>query len=637
MADTLAGKILSIMLMAFYVSLITLGAGGEWYALTVPAGILAVTALQFCYCLIRGYKIPSPGLWGWLAMGLGGGYFFIRAWLSPWYYESLSDLGLIVTAAVMFTGGLYAGANKGEKSKWPWLVAVLGVLNVGMLFWQNFTGDFSSVFRPDYSLSGQEISNIGLFGYKNFSCHWMCICGFFLSAWCLAKEKKNVTGIIGGLLIAAVSLTCNSEAAYLNLIVGVTLCFFIYTTGVYHQTAKFYTAAVLFILLLFCGATYVLYDLSIGSGKLDSTLTVFRFGSRIDLAKLAWEQAELAPLFGHGSQMFSNLAMEYFWEDHYPNFAHHEYAQAACDYGYTGLALMLGILALIVIMGVRCILRLAGDRKMVNPLGVAACSVPVLAMVHAYGEFIWHNPALIGAVALCAGIVCTAGVNQVKACGTVGRLVQVGAAIGVCVLSVFYVARALPVWQASLQAVPASSAAVLPMLDKATAAGAEPKLVHEQLIHELSSKPYPSVERLKTLESLVERAEQLCPGSHSYAVVKAILYMNQRRYEAAEKTLRPYVMDVHRFYDLMYAWKTIYMDNLCAWAKAIYREQPGKALSMYQEAYDLSVAMRKAGWAYYGARDANSRKAYVHRQKEMKMTILILQSMGQAPDSSWKK
>ena len=105
------------------------------------ACFLAAALLLFCFCILRGYKIPSPGLPGWLALGLGGGYFLVRAWFSPWfYYESVADLGLIATAIVMFAAGTYAGAGNGEKSILPVLAAALGLLNALLWGYQNITG-----------------------------------------------------------------------------------------------------------------------------------------------------------------------------------------------------------------------------------------------------------------------------------------------------------------------------------------------------------------------------------------------------------------------------------------------------------------------------------------------------------------
>lgn len=77
------GKILAGLLALFYIFLATTAAGGEWHTLFLPACFLAAALLLFCFCILRGYKIPSPGLPGWLALGLGGGYFLVRAWFSP--------------------------------------------------------------------------------------------------------------------------------------------------------------------------------------------------------------------------------------------------------------------------------------------------------------------------------------------------------------------------------------------------------------------------------------------------------------------------------------------------------------------------------------------------------------------------
>ena len=76
-----------------------------------------------------------------------------------------------------------------------------------------------------------------------------------------------------------------------------------------------------------------------------------------------------------------------------PNFAHHEYAQAACDYGYAGLGLMLALLALFLISGLRSVLKLSGEHQRPNPLGPAAFCVLCIAAFHAYGNPSGITPA----------------------------------------------------------------------------------------------------------------------------------------------------------------------------------------------------------------------------------------------------
>ncbi len=633
LTDTAAGKILAGLLILFYASLVTVASGGEWYMLFLPACLLIPVLLLFIYCLVRGYKIPSPGLMGWLALGVGGGYFFLRAWYSPWYYESLADMQLIVTAIVMFTVGIYAGASKSDKSVLPWVAAALGSLNVALLIWQCLSGDSSSWFRPEYTLAGREYFNVGLFGYKNFSGHFFCISGFFIATWNLVKEKKCWPAVLGGLAIALFSLCCESEAAYLNLTVGIILCFFVYTVGVFQQSGKFYTSAILFIILFFAVMSYVLADLFQGGTALNELFAIVLFGTRLTLAKLAWNYADMEPVFGHGSRMFTNLATESFQGSNYPNFVHHEYAQAACDYGYLGLLIMLAILGVCLFLGGRGVMRLAREHSNCNKLAAPALCVLVMACVHAYGEFIWHNPALLGASALCAGLICTAGAEKIKVSHVMGRWIQVGVAGLICGLTVCYASKTYPVWQASMQAVPASSAAVLPMLDCATTHSPESELVNHQVQHELTMRPYPDAERLKRLEDLVAEANAVSPGCHALVPLMGRIYNRQGRFAEAEKVLRPYT-DIHSFFDGMHAWKTVYMNNLFDWAMSINRQDPAKALSMLREVERIGLAMRD-NWYYYGALDPKNRKQYWAYLRKVKMTIRIMESRVQTPDDSW--
>lgn len=635
-AETTAGKVLTALLALFYLSLATTAAGGEWHTLFLPACLLAAALLLFCFCIIRGDKIPSPGLAGWLALGLGGVYFFLRAWLSPWfYYESVADLGLITTAMVMFMAGAYAGAGDGKKSILPLLAAFLGLLNALLWGYQNVTGTEASWFRPDYSLFGTELRNIGLFGYKNFSAHFLSITGFFLCAYSMASARKWGAPLFTGLALILVSFTCSSRSAFPNALAGVTLCFFIYTSSVFRNNRKFYAAAILFILLLFFGAAYAVLDLANGAGKLGSLLDIFSFGSRLDLSKLAWALADQAPWTGHGSRMFTNLSTEFFSGASLPNFAHHEYAQAACDYGYAGLGLMLALLALFLFSGFRSVLKLADGHQRTNPLGPAAFCVLCIAAFHAYGEFIWHNPALLGASALCCGITCTASLSRVKASRRAGRWVQASAALLLAVLALCFAFLAFPVWKASLHAAPPSSDGRLPMLEEAASASLDPDLVRRSILHAAGSSPAPDQARLRELERQEEEAELLSPGNHGMVAAKSLLYIHQGRYTEAEQMLRPY-LDPGRFDDRMFAWTTIYTNMLYSWSAISASRSPGQALSMALTAQEIMSAQTDQ-WLFYGALDPEVRKEHDLRLSELKMLILTLQSRGAVPDSSWRK
>lgn len=636
-AETAAGKALTVLLALFYTLLATTAAGGEWHTLFLPACLLAASLLLFCFCILRGYKIPSPGLPGWLALGLGGGYFLLRAWLSPWfYYESVADLGLILTAMVMFMAGAYAGAGNGEKSVLPALAAALGLLNALLWGYQNMTGTEASWFRPDYSLFGTEIHNTGLFGYKNFSAHFLSVTGFFLCAYSMASSRKWGISLFTGLALILISFTCSSRSAFPNALAGVTLCFFIYTSSVFRNNRKFYAAAILFILLLFLGAAYAVLDLTNGAGKLASLLDTFSFGSRLDLSRLAWALADQAPLFGHGSRMFTNLATEFFAGASLPNFAHHEYAQAACDYGYAGLGLMLALLVLFLVSGFRSVLKLAAEHQRTNPLGPAAFCVLCIAAFHAYGEFIWHNPALLGASALCCGITCTAPLSRVKASRRAGRWVQASAALLLAALALSYAVRAFPVWKASLQAVPATSSQRLPMLEEAASRSLDPDLVRRSILHAAGSSPAPDMARLKELERQEEEAELLSPGNHGLAAAKSLLYIRQGRLTEAERLLRPYVESPGRFDDRMFAWTTIYNNMLYSWSAAMAARSPGQALSMALTAQRLMSAQTDQ-WLFYGALSPEVRKEHGLRLNELKMLIMTLQARGAVPDPSWRQ
>lgn len=636
-AETAAGKALMALLALFYALLATAAAGGEWHTLFLPACLLAAALLLFCFCILRGYKIPSPGLPGWLALGLGGGYFLLRAWFSPWfYYEGVADLGLIVTAMAMFMAGAYAGAGNGERSVLPVLAAALGLLNALLWGYQNMTGTEASWFRPDYSLFGTELRNIGLFGYKNFSAHFLSVTGFFLCAYSMASARKWGISLFTGLALVLVSFTCSSRAAFPNALAGVTLCFFIYTSSVFRNNRKFYTAAILFILLLFLGAAYAVLDLANGAGKLASLLDTFSFGSRLDLSKLAWALADQAPWFGHGSRMFTNLSTEFFAGASLPNFAHHEYAQAACDYGYAGLGLMLALLVLFLFSGFRSVLKLAGEHQRANPLGPAAFCVLCIAAFHAYGEFIWHNPALLGASALCCGITCTASLSRVKASRRAGRWFQASAALLLAALALCYAFRAFP----GLEGLPPGPFRFPPTNGFPCWKRPLPAAWTRTWCGAASCMPWAVLPSRRGaaqgLERQEEEAELRSPGNHGLAAAKSLLYIRQGRLAEAERLLRPYVESPGRFDDRMFAWTTIYSNMLYSWSAAIAAQSPGQALSMALTAQRLMSAQTDQ-WLFHGSLNPQVRKEHDLRLSELKMLIMTLQARGAVPDPSWRK
>lgn len=630
-ADTAAGKTLAALLALFYAALATTAAGSEWHTLFLPASLLAAAMMVFCFCAVKGYKLPNPGLAGWVAAIAGGGYFFIRAAFSPWFYESLADMALVITALVMFMTGLYAGAGKGEKSLIPAVAAALGLLNAALWGFQNVAGTEASWFRPEYSLFGTETHCIGLFGYKNFSSHFLSITGFFLCAYSMARTRKWGAWLAVGVLLVAVSFTCNSRSAFPNALIGATLCFFIYTASVFNNNRKFYTAALLFILLLFFGASYVLLDLSNGEGKLAAMLDVFTFGNRTEMSNIAWSFADQAPLYGQGSQMFCNLATEFFPGTHVPNFAHHEYAQMACDYGYTGMGIMLALLLLFLLMGVRSVLGLPDERKRANPLGAAALCVLAIAAFHAYFEFIWHQPALLGAAALCGGLVCTAASRKIRTIHAAGRWVQTGAALLLAAGATWYAATAFPVWKASWQT---KQHATAPLM-KAVEASHDPNLTQRLILQTLQSRTAFQQEELAHLNELATQAEALSPGSHSLAAARGMLDMYRHDFASAERLLRPYVR-TDRFDDRMFAWTTIYLNNLYAWCIATAAHSPNQALSMALTMEPiLNTQFRQ--WQFYGSATHEGRVERLQRQSALKMVIRELENRGARPDDSWKQ
>lgn len=348
-------------------------------------------------------------------------------------------------------------------------------------------------------------------------------------------------------------------------------------------------------------------------------------GASLDLSKLAWALADQAPWFGHGSRMFTNLSTEFFAGASLPNFAHHEYAQAACDYGYAGLGLMLALLVLFLFSGFRSVLKLAGEHQRANPLGPAAFCVLCIAAFHAYGEFIWHNPALLGAAPVLRH-TCTASLSRVKASRRAGRWFQASAALLLAALALCYAFRAFPVWKASLRAVPVSSNERLPMLEEAASSSLDPDLVRRSILHAVGSPAAPVEAAAQGLERQEGRGRNAESRNHGWRGQKPAL-LRQGRLAEAERLLRPYVESPGRFDDRMFAWTTIYSNMLYSWSAAIAAQSPGQALSMALTAQRLMSAQTDQ-WLFHGSLNPQVRKEHDLRLSELKMLIMTLQARG---------
>lgn len=213
-----------------------------------------------------------------------------------------------------------------------------------------------------------------------------------------------------------------------------------------------------------------------------------------------------------------------------PNFAHHEYAQAACDYGYAGLGLMLALLALFLIFGLRSVLKLSGEHQRPNPLGPAAFCVLCIASFHAYGEFIWHNPALLGAVTLCGGITCTAPLSRVKASRRAGRWFpsdrrtadgHIGAVL--CV-SGFSGLEKLPSSRPGFLRQPAAHAG------RAASYSLDPDLVRRNILHAASSSPPPKPSPAQSIGASGRKSGTPEPREpRPSTAAKSLLYILQGR------------------------------------------------------------------------------------------------------------
>lgn len=127
----------------------------------------------------------------------------------------------------------------------------------------------------------------------------------------MASARKWGIRLFTGLALILVSFTCGSRSAFPNALAGVTLCFFIYTSSVFRNNRKILHGVHPLYYPAFPGHVLCRAGFVPGAGRLAALLDTFSFGNRLDLSKLAWALADQAPLFGHGSRMYTNLSTEF--------------------------------------------------------------------------------------------------------------------------------------------------------------------------------------------------------------------------------------------------------------------------------------------------------------------------------------
>lgn len=633
LTDTASGKTILGLLIAAFLLLLTSATDGRWYSLLLPALPMSAAMLVFIAALIRGLRIPRLNKLAWITLA-GAGYFLLRAWLSRSLYDSWTDMALILTGCVFYVLGSFCGLSEKRDRTLFLCAASLLMLNLAVLLLQRITETPFTVLRPSISLTLDYVTNTGLFGYKNFTGHFMVAGGFFCCGYFMIKGRDAWKWLMIGLLSIAGSYWCDSRAILPNIAFGVLACWIIYLCKIYRQTTKFYLVGGIGMFLLILAVGGLMLMMSQNAAMLDSLSQIWHSGGRYNLTGIAVELAKQAPLFGHGSLAFENGAIPYFDAPSIPNMAHNEYAQSMADYGFTGFAILLALIVVHLIRGVRQILRSTGDHSRYTARLAASTLLLSVASMHATMDFIWHNGALVAMGAFCAGMIAT-GLPSGQKAGRGVNNTALGLAAALTAGFFAWVAyQAWPVWERGwkLSSLPkADNAARIELLKEVISLSGDPEITNKyaSLVASIQTqRGLVPAHELEFTEQALRNALLHSPDNRFSATYLGIILSMEERFDEADKILEPFTRE-GAYYDWLFNWQTAYVFHLVSWAETILQDDPSTALSILKEAGNR---INRIG--YYQSFDSGIRANLKNR---LALEILMLEDAGIKPDESWKK
>ncbi len=217
--DSWAGKITVVFLIAAFSLMFTAATDGNWLSYFLPSLPLLGAALLFTVGILAKYKLPSLGWSGWLALS-GAIYFLLRAWCGDSLYDNWSDASLIFSGVAFYVLGFFMGTSRKEDRLLLWGVAFFLISCSATLLLQQMTRNGFTVLRPDFNIYLNEVGNVGFFGYKNFTGHFLVAGGFFSIGYFVIRGLRAWPWLIAGLISIAASFWCGTRADLLDVCSG---------------------------------------------------------------------------------------------------------------------------------------------------------------------------------------------------------------------------------------------------------------------------------------------------------------------------------------------------------------------------------------------------------------------------------
>lgn len=625
-SQTWIGYAIMVVLFAVYSLLLTSSTSGEWFSYFLPAAAGIPAIFLFLLAIAFKVKIPQLPLVAWITIGVAGGYFLTRAWFSPDFYGSIQDMLPMVFALIFYVLGILIGFSRSSNrllfvAALVFIAANTIMLNDIFLFNENLV-----VGRPSQSMLLYQLGNTGTFGYENFTAQFLVGSSFFCVAYFIFSGFKSWPWLILGILGCASALPLtDARSIYPNMILGGIICWGFLLIRCYSKTKIFVTLSIFSIIgtLIFSG--YLLSLLTHQTGSVSDLSTSTNSSGRFLFLAMIPQIVESTPWIGHGAQSFPHTALPLMPMGMMPNMAHNEYAQSITDYGWTGFALMVSLLASHLVLGLRLILRKTISLEFKSIYAASFCLISIMCF-HAAFDFIWHNGALTSSAGLALGILSTSATNQARS----GSRFNNGALISIGILLILGLSSfckiSYPIWKLSwdMNNLPALTknaigAEHLEILDRAVTIAGDPEQTNK-LAHIILNSPSLATREncTKLIEQLVHSL-RLSPQNDMLKTCLGRAYDNVGDYEKAEALLSPYSYpDYYR----AYPWKDYYMTHLARWADSQLGKDNAIALSLILE-MDRMYPLQNA----FGIKSK--------KQTELLKELLLRKKIK--PNDSWKK
>lgn len=657
--ESAMGKVAGGMLVLLWVASMCVVDAHAYSALPYVAGLGVVVVLAVLG-VVSGQKFVRMPLVAWLALGVGG-YFMVRSEHSYAVVESWRESALILSCAVFYVAGVYAGQLRGSRGLAWGLALALGANMAAFVVMQHVDAELWWLGRPEMSLTGPNSRYVTLFLYKNFAALFLALGGAVLlwralwkGGWCAGGVAQAVLGVGA----VALSFFCGSRVVWLVLPVAAVVGWVLWLVQRLYAGWRVGVWTVLVGLGLVTLLGMGLYDLCFG-GLLGKILTGVDTHLRYQIWSNLCRVIPDAPAWGYGVGASQWEIVPIFNEWHTPNFAHNEYLQAWVDYGPIGALLVLGVLGVHLGAGGMALASEHVDKTRRSTIAMALLVLVVMA-VAALTDFVWHDFALATMTAFCCGLLVSPRVCAVFSWKTLGRRwvegsgprmvpVRAQGAVGKLALVVLGCGVLLGGWKLYER----TSAAWMAQwrYDKMVREGAPTPELRAFLGQVVQHYPDPAVMDCYALlpydvepdwavmESLLWQVHHANPKQLFTVVMLAEVMGRRAKGAEVEKLLRRHFVGDGMDVSMLTAWPSYYSMNLLQWAQQeLNAGRLGRARSMFNYAFRVGHFMPLTAWRKGVKRwtegGSSRRKAFV---KSCRADAATLNAMQVPEDHSWQQ